>query len=195
MLVRFKAALEKISMNNDELMMYLQLAFIDYNQYAAHHNTFAFFTKEVNDRIVLYSVPEYNEIKIPQGLPRVLRYVNHSKEDNLFSLDVIDSLTALLKRIHKVGLTEYPNPFADRPIIRKGTVLCDAVILTEETNYYRVVHSTRSQVQLVQIESHHGRPILSHVTSKPFAATIEHNAISINGRLLMRYKTRPDFFV
>lgn len=168
-------------MNNNKLMMYLQLAFIDYNDYASHHDMFEFFTREVNGEIELYSVPEYNEIKIPLELPKLLRYINRTKDDNMFSLDVIFDLSVLLKRIRKEGLIDYPDRYADQPIIRSGTILCDAVILDEETKYYRVVNSTRNMVKLVQIENHHGRPILSQIRSKILEVKVEHNAIFVDG--------------
>lgn len=91
-------------MNNNILMMYLQLAFINYNEYAFRHGMFSFFTREVNGQIELYSIPDYKEFRIPQSLPKILRYIHRTEENNVFSLDVMGDLNVLLKRIRKEGV-------------------------------------------------------------------------------------------
>ncbi|MFT8767004.1 hypothetical protein, partial [Lentilactobacillus hilgardii] len=177
-------------MRNNELMMYLELAFINYNEFAMKHCNLSFFTREINSEVTVYTVPESEIFFLPRDLPKILRYITQHEDENLHSLDVIDDLRLLLRKIRKGGLRDYPQKAVNSLNVAVDNILCNSIDLNKQTKYYRVVSTNEKEVELIEIANHDGKPIFSVTRGKSIKVKVTHNAIILKGRLLVRYVHR-----
>lgn len=174
-------------MDNSELMLFLELAFINYNEFAIKHCKLSFFTQTVNSEIVIYSVPESKTFHIPSDLPKILRYVTRHEDDNIFTMDVIDDLWVLVRKIRKLGLADYPQKAVNSINISIGSILCSDNMASDSTKYYRVIGTSNATVELIEIKNRKGRPVISIPIGQSFQVKVAHNAIILDGRLLVKY--------
>lgn len=180
-------------MENNELMLYLELAFVNYNEFAIKHCQPSFFTQEVNSKVIVYTVPDSKHLSMPEDLSKLIHYIVLHEDDNIHALDVLDDLKILAHKIQRQGGVKASHKPLHSINLAVDSILCTNLNASKTTRYFRVTDTGPKEVTLVEIANHQGKPIFSAIRGRPFKVSIDHNAIILNGQMLVRYVHRPSF--
>ncbi|GHP14436.1 hypothetical protein YK48G_18610 [Lentilactobacillus fungorum] len=93
-------------MTKFDLMMQLQLTFLQFNSFAIQTNQPAFFTKEFNDTVIVYTVPNACDYFIPTHFYDLIQEIKRYDGSNLYYADTLFDLVEIDIQIRKEGLSE-----------------------------------------------------------------------------------------